>query len=99
MCATLNALVPFVHLTTLLQMSCAQVVKIMNFRLALMVDSFDFSPLDAWPAFQSIMEVLEHALYHQTHLFYNRHVDQIVLSALYGYCKVHKLNKVRRTAA
>lgn len=42
-----------------------------------------------------VYETIEHALYHQTHLFYNRHIDQIMLSALYGYCKVHKLQQVR----
>ncbi len=41
-----------------------------------------------------IYETIEHALYHQTHLFYNRHIDQILLSALYGYCKVQKLQQV-----
>ncbi len=44
-----------------------------------------------------VYETIEHALYHQTHLFYNRHIDQIMLSALYGYCKVHKLQQVRAT--
>lgn len=41
-----------------------------------------------------VYETIEHALYCQTHLFYNRHIDQIVLSALYGYCKVHKLSQI-----
>ena len=35
-----------------------------------------------------VYSTIEHAVYNQTHLFYNRHIDQIMLSALYGYCKV-----------
>jgi retinoblastoma-like protein 1 len=72
-------------------------LKLMSFRLALMVDSFDFAPLDGWSVYNSIMAVLEHTVFCQTHLLYNRHIDQLVLSALYGYCKVHKINKVRTT--
>ena len=41
-----------------------------------------------------VYEAVEHVLYLQTSLLYNRHLDQIILSALYGYCKVHKLNQV-----
>ncbi len=66
----------------------------MSFRLALVAESFDFSPLDQRVVFGSVRAVLEHALYFHTHLMYNRHADQLVLSALYGFCKVHKLDKV-----
>jgi retinoblastoma-like protein 1 len=66
----------------------------MSFRLALVAESFDFSPLDQRVVFMSVRSVLEHLLYHQTHLLYNRHADQIMLSALYGFCKVLKLDKV-----
>ena len=70
----------------------------MSFRLALLVDSFDFAPLDRQTVFNSVREVLDHALHFQTHLLYNRHADQLVLSALYGFCKVQKLDKVRSGA-
>ena len=61
---------------------------------SLELDSFDFSPLDRHSVYDSVRDVLDHTLHFQTHLFYNRHVDQLVLSALYGFCKVHKLDKV-----
>lgn len=32
--------------------------------------------------------MVQHVVYEQTHLLYNRHIDQILLSALYGVCKV-----------
>ena len=32
--------------------------------------------------------MVQHVVYQQTHLLYNRHLDQILLSALYGICKV-----------
>lgn len=32
--------------------------------------------------------MVQHVVYQQTHLLYNRHLDQILLSALYGVCKV-----------
>ena len=38
-----------------------------------------------------VYRTLKCALYEQTHLFYNRHLDQITLCALYGVCKVHNL--------
>ncbi len=33
-------------------------------------------------------ETVEYAVYMNTNLLYNRHLDQVLLSALYGYCKV-----------
>nr|ADI46925.1 MAT3m [Volvox carteri f. nagariensis] len=73
---------------------CRKVLKLAAFRLALMCDNFDFSPLDRVEVNAKVYETIEYALYNQTHLFYNRHIDQIILSALYGYCKVHKLVQV-----
>eukprot|EP00955_Chlamydomonas_euryale_P089381 364462-Chlamydomonas_euryale.AAC.1 len=59
-----------------------------------MVDSFGLpTPADASAVYAAVVEVLQHAVYHHTHLFYGRHIDQVMLSALYGYCKVHKLAK------
>lgn len=37
---------------------------------------------------------MHHVVYQQTHLLYNRHLDQILLSALYGVCKVNQLRLV-----
>ncbi len=40
-----------------------------------------------------VYETVEYAVYMHTNLLYNRHLDQVLLSALYGYCKVrnHRL--------
>ncbi|XRB23787.1 retinoblastoma-related protein [Pseudoscourfieldia marina] len=42
--------------------------------------------------------VLEYALYEQTHLLYNRHVDQLVLCTIYGVCKVKNCRNVNGDA-
>nr|BCL66182.1 retinoblastoma-like protein [Volvox reticuliferus] len=73
---------------------CRKVLKLAAFRLAVMCDNFDFSPLNRADVNAKVYEIIEYALYNQTHLFYNRHLDQVILSALYGYCKVHKLSQV-----
>jgi len=39
-----------------------------------------------------VYKTLKYALYEQTSLFYNRHLDQLVMSALYGVCKVNRLS-------
>jgi len=70
-------------------------LKLMSFRLALLVEALDFSSLfDPWTAYRYLVEILEHAAYEQSHLFYNRHIDQIVLASLYGFCRVHKLDHI-----
>jgi len=35
-----------------------------------------------------VYTMVQHVVYQHTHLLYNRHLDQILLSALYGICKV-----------
>lgn len=71
-----------------------KVLKLSSFRLTVLCEHFDFSPLDKADVVAKVYSTIEHAVYHQTHLFYNRHIDQVMLSALYGYCKVHKLHQV-----
>ncbi|KAG2429306.1 hypothetical protein HXX76_011074 [Chlamydomonas incerta] len=71
-----------------------KVLKLTSFRLALLCENVDFGPLERPEVSSKVYETIEHALYKQTHLFYNRHIDQVMLSTLYGYCKVHKLSQV-----
>nr|ABM47317.1 retinoblastoma-related protein [Volvox carteri f. nagariensis]ACA58120.1 retinoblastoma-related protein 1 [Volvox carteri f. nagariensis]ADI46854.1 MAT3f [Volvox carteri f. nagariensis] len=73
---------------------CCKVLKLAAFRLAVLCDNFDFSPLQRLDVNTKVYQTIEHALFFQTHLFYNRHIDQIILSALYGFCKVHRLAQV-----
>lgn len=35
-----------------------------------------------------VYTMVQHVIYNHTNLLYNRHLDQILLSALYGVCKV-----------
>lgn len=46
----------------------------------------------------AVHEVLSHALYNHTHLFYSRHLDTLLLASLYGYCKVNRLHQVSKGA-
>lgn len=46
-----------------------------------------------------VHELLAAALYEHTHLFYSRHLDTLLLACLYGFCKVNKLQQVRRSSA
>ena len=38
--------------------------------------------------------VVEHLVYGNTALLYGRHLDQLLLAATYGVCKVHGLKQV-----
>eukprot|EP00898_Chlorokybus_atmophyticus_P003593 jgi/Chlat1/4234/Chrsp27S04309 len=40
---------------------------------------------------QQVYDSIRHALWKKTSLFYNRHLDQLVVSAIYGVCKVNQL--------
>ena len=37
---------------------------------------------------ERVYKVFQHALHHETSLFFNRHIDQLVLCTIYGVCKV-----------
>lgn len=38
-----------------------------------------------------VNEVVAHTVYKHTHMLYNRHLDQVLLCAVYGVCKVLKI--------
>ena len=38
--------------------------------------------------------MVEHLVYCNTSLLYGRHLDQLLLAAMYGVCKVHGLKQV-----
>jgi Retinoblastoma-associated protein B domain len=46
------------------------------------------------PARKQVYTVVSHVVYSATRLLYGRHLDQILLSALYGVGKVHQLRAV-----
>lgn len=37
---------------------------------------------------------MQHIIFQQTSLLYNRHLDQVLLSAIYGICKVAQLKQI-----
>ena len=37
---------------------------------------------------------MQHIVFKQTSLLYNRHLDQVLLSAVYGVCKVAQLKQI-----
>lgn len=37
---------------------------------------------------------MQHIIFHHTFLMYNRHLDQVLLSAIYGVCKVAGLKQI-----
>ncbi|KAJ9505708.1 hypothetical protein QJQ45_006424 [Haematococcus lacustris] len=71
-------------------------LKLAWFRLGWLCQALSALPLPLSPAElrQRVYDTVEHALYQHTCLLYNRHLDQIVLCALYGYCKVHKMANI-----
>lgn len=40
---------------------------------------------------QQVVSALRFALYERTSLFYNRHLDQVLMCTVYGVCKVNRL--------
>lgn len=65
-----------------------KVLKLGLLRLADLCDRMDFDPLDRQEVLTQVYTMVQHVLYEHTHLLYNRHLDQVLLSALYGVCKV-----------
>jgi len=41
-----------------------------------------------------VYTVVDHLVYGNTSLLYGRHLDQLLLAATYGVCKVHGLKQV-----
>ncbi|MEW5315772.1 MAG: hypothetical protein WDW38_007178 [Sanguina aurantia] len=80
--------------TGLLHEFIRKVLKLMSHRLAALCSAFDFAPWEHGDVTTRVYEAIEYALYHRTQLFYGRHIDQIMLSALYGFCKVYGVPKV-----
>ncbi|MEW5297065.1 MAG: hypothetical protein WDW36_000297 [Sanguina aurantia] len=80
--------------TGLLHEFIRKVLKLMSHRLAALCSAFDFAPWEHGDVTTRVYEAIEFALYHRTQLFYGRHIDQIMLSALYGFCKVYGVPKV-----
>ncbi|GMH38323.1 hypothetical protein BSKO_06207 [Bryopsis sp. KO-2023] len=69
-----------------------KVLKLTAFRLFDMKSFLMSAQMDSTKIVLQVYNVIQHGLYEQTHLFYGRHLDQILLSALYGVCKVNQLN-------
>lgn len=86
--ATDNKVVPA------LQEFYRRVLKLAYHRLVALCEKFNFAPLDRAAVVMGVYSVFKSALQEHTHLFYNRHMDQVLLCALYGFCKAQKLNSI-----
>mmetsp|Transcript_9363 Transcript_9363/g.34347 ORF Transcript_9363/g.34347 Transcript_9363/m.34347 type:complete len:968 (-) Transcript_9363:165-3068(-) len=63
-----------------------KVLKLAVIRLAVLCERLRLHHM-----IQPVYTVIKHALYNCTSLFYNRHLDQLILSAIYGVCKVKQV--------
>lgn len=45
-------------------------------------------------AYLQVYHLMQHVIFQHTFLLYNRHLDQIMLSAIYGVCKVAQLKQI-----
>ncbi|KAF6261466.1 cyclin-like protein [Scenedesmus sp. NREL 46B-D3] len=73
---------------------CRKVLKLAAFRLVAVSNGLDFAPMESEDVLAAVHEVLSHALYHHTRLFYSRHLDTLLLASLYGFCKVNRLQQI-----
>ncbi|CAD7704720.1 unnamed protein product [Ostreobium quekettii] len=71
-----------------------KVLKLSALRLMDLRQHLCFDPLSANDVLHQVFNAIQFALYECTELFYNRHLDQILLSSLYGVCKVNQLEHV-----
>ena len=63
-------------------------------RLASLCESLDFAPLDHMEVLGQVYSVIKIAIMDRTHILYGRHLDQVLLCALYGSCKVLRLERI-----
>ena len=75
-----------IYIPSLAGMSC-QVTKLAAVRIRNLCDRLQQSQ----QVVEHVYRAFQHALNHETILFFNRHIDQVILCCLYGICKVSKL--------
>jgi len=63
-------------------------------RLAQLCESLDFAPFDHRDVLGKVYSVVKLAIMDRTHMLYGRHLDQLLLCALYGTCKVLRLERM-----
>ncbi|CEG00420.1 Retinoblastoma-associated protein, A-box [Ostreococcus tauri] len=68
-----------------LQIFFAKVMQLAARRLGDLASRLKLSP----EVTRDVYALIEHVIYEQTNLVYNRHVDQIILASVYGVCKVN----------
>lgn len=65
---------------------CGQVLKLAAVRIRNLCERLQQSQ----QVVERVNRALHHALNHETGLFFNRHIDQIILCCVYGICKVRE---------
>ncbi|KAK9815768.1 hypothetical protein WJX72_009183 [[Myrmecia] bisecta] len=71
-----------------------KVLKLSEMRLRDLCGRINFAPLEADDILTQVYTIVEHVVYEHTSLLYNRHLDQVLLCAMYGVCKVNQLSQV-----
>eukprot|EP00798_Chlamydomonas_sp_ICE-L_P027337 gene27337-4636_t len=73
-----------------------KVLKLCAFRLSLLLfgkDALDVAPFDAREVYGQVLLTCEEVLCNHTHLLYNGHIDAVLVSALFAFCKANKLSQ------
>lgn len=72
----------------------SRVLRLAHIRANDLCERLDFLPLDRSTVLAEVYTMLHYCCFEVTCLLYGRHVDQLLLCAIYGVCKVHQLKQV-----
>lgn len=72
----------------------SRVLRLAHIRANDLCERLDFLPLDRSTVIAEVYTMLHYCCFEVTSLLYGRHIDQLLLCAIYGVCKVHQLKQV-----
>ncbi|KAK9811088.1 hypothetical protein WJX73_001682 [Symbiochloris irregularis] len=72
-----------------------KLLRLSALRLADLCERLDFSPMQPADILQQVYTMVHYVIYNHLELMFNRHLDQLLLSALYGVCKVYGLPQAK----
>eukprot|EP00884_Botryococcus_braunii_P018471 jgi/Botrbrau1/5307/Bobra.0391s0021.4 len=72
----------------------SRVLRLAHIRANDLCERLDFQPLDRSTVIAEVYTMLHYCCFEVTSLLYGRHLDQLLLCAIYGVCKVHQLKQV-----
>ncbi|CAL5223875.1 g6466 [Coccomyxa viridis] len=71
-----------------------KVLKLAALRIADICERLSFEPVDKNSITVQVYTMVAHVITEQTNMMYGRHLDQVILCALYGVCKVNQLRQI-----